>query len=76
MKKFIAIFAILCMFLVGCSSDLEHIDGNDTNYVVVYVDPETGVNYLVFQKGYRGGITVRYNADGSIMVTEKEGEEK
>lgn len=73
MKKFIVIFAILCMFLVGCSSDLKHIDGNSANYVKAYVDPETGVNYLVYKSGYQGGIMVRYNADGSIMVTEKEG---
>lgn len=36
--------------------------------VLIYVDPETGVNYLI----YEGNITVRYNEDGSIMVSEKE----
>jgi hypothetical protein len=39
-----------------------------------FTDPETGVCYLIFkdQCGYggMGGITVRYNADGSIMVKE------
>ena len=34
-----------------------------------YVDPETGVNYLIYNSVEKAGITVRYNADGSIMVT-------
>lgn len=37
-----------------------------------YTDSETGVCYLIFKDKYSyggmGGITVRYNADGSIMV--------
>lgn len=76
MKKFIVILAILCMFLVGCESDLKSIEKNTYSEVMVYIDPETGVNYLVYKEGYKGGITVRYNADGSIMVTEKEGGKK
>ena len=36
-----------------------------------YVDPETGVCYLLYG-GYRaGGMTVRYNTDGSIMVKQQ-----
>lgn len=36
-----------------------------------YMDPETGVHYLIYD-GYNAasGMTVRYNADGTIMVTE------
>lgn len=41
-----------------------------------FTDPETGVCYLIFKDkvsyGGMGGITVRYNADGSIMVKEVE----
>lgn len=37
-----------------------------------YVDPDTGVHYLVYCGYRKGGITVRLNPDGSIMV-EKEG---
>lgn len=41
-----------------------------------FTDPETGVCYLIYKDkcgyGGMGGITPRYNADGSIMV--KEGE--
>jgi len=39
------------------------------NNVYVYVDPETGVNYLIYH-GYRcGGITPRYDSEGNIMIT-------
>ncbi len=41
----------------------------DNTTVHKYVDPETGVNYLIYDGVKQGGITVRYNTDGSIMVT-------
>lgn len=37
-----------------------------------YVDPGTGVHYLIFYGYRKGGITPRLNPDGSIMI-EKEG---
>lgn len=73
MKKLVVILMVWCSLLVGCSTDFNKIEGNKTNEIEVYVDPETGVNYLIYQDYNKGGITVRYNADGSIMVTEKEG---
>jgi hypothetical protein len=36
--------------------------------IQLYVDEETGVEYLIYGTGYKGGISVRYNADGSIKV--------
>lgn len=75
MKKFyvLILFIIFAIFIVACS--LESNDTNEevkrtgTSYCVHdYVDPETGVHYLIYQGGYQGGITVRYNADGTIMV--------
>ena len=44
--------------------------GNDTRFYI-YIDPETGVNYIVYAAPYKGGITPRYNANGSLFVTEK-----
>ena len=38
----------------------------------VYVDNETGVNYLICDRGYGGGICPRYNADGTLYVSEVE----
>ena len=75
MKKLIAVIVVGCFFLVGCNSDVKNIEGNKTNTVKVYVDPETGVNYLVYTEGHGGGITVRYTSNGEIMVT-KVGDEK
>ena len=38
--------------------------------IIVYIDPETGVNYLLFEDdSYPGGMTVRLNPDGTPMVT-------
>lgn len=72
MKKLVVILMVWCSLLVGCDTDFKKVEGNKTNSIRVYVDPETGVNYLIFEEGYVGGITVRYNADGSVMVTGKE----
>lgn len=74
MKKLIVILMVWCSLLVGCGdTDFKEVDGNKTREIQIYVDPETGVNYLIYDSYRKGGITVRYNADGSIMVTEKEG---
>lgn len=42
--------------------------GLDSNKCHDYRDPETGVHYIIFDAGGRGGISVRYNADGSLYV--------
>lgn len=36
---------------------------------VIYVDKETGVNYLYVQIGYGGGLTPLLNADGKPVIT-------
>ena len=36
---------------------------------IVYVDKETGVNYLFVQVGYAGGLTPLLDADGKPLVT-------
>ena len=35
----------------------------------LYIDPETGVNYLVYDRYHTGGMTIRVNADGTPYVT-------
>lgn len=74
----VASIAIVAGVLTGCSVSKEKT-WNDADYynaltyyandeISDYVDPETGVHYLLYD-GYEGcGITVRYNADGTIMV--------
>lgn len=80
-RNSIAIVAMLfCMlFLSSCDiPDTTNVK-NDADYyteltyahedqIMDYMDPETGVHYLLYD-GYNGcGICVRYNADGTIMV--------
>lgn len=36
---------------------------------MVFVDRETGVNYLFVSSGYAGGLTVLLNRDGTPVVT-------
>ncbi len=38
----------------------------------IWVDKETGVNYLYHQSGYSGGITVLLDADGKPVITPEE----
>ena len=38
---------------------------------IIYVDKETGVNYLYIQNGYSGGLTPLLDADGKPVVTDR-----
>lgn len=76
---------MLLVILVGCSladfesnsevtpvsSDILFSDGYSD--IGDYVDPDTGVHYLIFYGYRKGGITPRLNPDGSVMVDEAEG---
>ena len=35
----------------------------------IWVDKETGVNYLYHQSGYSGGLTPLLDKDGNVVVT-------
>ena len=39
------------------------------NSMVIYVDKETGVNYLFSSSGYAGGMTPLLNRDGTPVIT-------
>ena len=45
---------------------LEKIDGEKK--IKIFIDEETGVNYLIYDSYRRAGITPRFNADGSLYV--------
>ena len=36
---------------------------------MIYVDKQTGVNYLFVSSGYAGGLTVLLNRDGTPIVS-------
>ena len=42
------------------------------NITEIWIDKETGVNYLYHQSGYSGGITPLLDKDGKVVVTPKE----
>ena len=39
------------------------------NHMAIYVDKESGVNYLFSQSGYAGGLTPLLNRDGTPVIT-------
>ena len=43
--------------------------GFSGNHMAIYVDRETGVNYLYSQSGYAGGLTPLLNRDGTPVIT-------
>ena len=38
----------------------------------ILVDKETGVNYLLWESGYGGGITPLLDSEGKVIITESE----
>ena len=52
-------------FVMGYSQS----SGFAGNNLVIYVDKETGVNYLFSCSGYAGGLTPLLNRDGTPVVT-------
>lgn len=43
--------------------------GLSDNYMAIYVDRQTGVNYLFSSNGNAGGLTVLVDRDGKPIVT-------
>lgn len=82
-KKIILVLAALLLVCAsaGCIAEEEteevvsdkYIQNYEhSNYVYVYVDEYTGVEYLIFSAGSnKGGITPRYNADGTLKINEE-----
>ena len=50
----------------------EKIYGQDMGSTEIWVDKETGVNYLYHASGYSGGLTVLVDAEGRPIVTKVE----
>lgn len=69
----VLLVCLACLFTTACEltqpNDIQptnELSNNDE--IIVYVDPDTGVNYLIFKGSDKAGMCVRYNPDGSIMV--------
>ena len=50
----------------------ERIYKQDMGSTEIWVDKETGVNYLYHASGYAGGLTVLVDMDGNPIVTKIE----
>lgn len=81
MKKIISLILVIAiMLLVACAgtteadTQTEYIQEYEGKYQIL-VDKETGVNYIVYNSHYKGGITVRLNADGTPYVSGVNGNE-
>ena len=48
-----------------------HSDSSFSGNNEIWVDKETGINYLWHCSGYAGGLTVLLNADGTPVITPK-----
>ncbi len=47
-----------------------HEEGNGLSTAThIYVDANTGVNYLFMQSGYAGGLTPLLDREGKVVVT-------
>lgn len=68
MKKYavvVVIILVLVCSLCSCSTDVSaQSDTQLGTYVYDWVDRDTGVHYIY---NARGGMSVRYNSDGTIM---------
>lgn len=87
MKKIFSVLIIVVLMLCLSSCEIETsneiqkptkptlAEERDRN-ISIWTDTETGVQYIVFTNtvGYcgMGGITPRYNADGTLYVVETE----
>lgn len=78
MKKLFLLIPLL-FTLSACSSipseNEEPKKPNSLNYddnVVIYTDPETNIQYFIFDSIKQGGMTVRLNPDGTPMIKGEE----
>lgn len=76
MKIKILVVMLLAMLLSGCDIQAEEdIYRKTNNYSMsIWVDEETGVEYIVCSFYSGAGITPRLNSDGTVMVEEVENE--
>lgn len=81
----IALCAVMALVLIGCGKQEEKADSaqdysrfnivsrtkaDKVNTDIVLQDKETGVCYLFVKDSYGGGLTVMYNADGTLYIGE------
>lgn len=76
MKRIIILAIITTILLVGCAATNADTDAETPIFKTLYrdgdyhiiCDTESGVHYIVYKSGYKGGITPRLDADGNVVV--------
>ena len=75
MQRIIAIFALVAaVMLTGCEVKTTQEEPiifktlYKQNGMEIICDTESGVHYIVYKSGYKGGITPRLDADGNVVV--------
>ena len=71
-KVLILVMCLLMIIVMTACTNTEVIDVGIMRSYMVYIDKETGVNYMVYDDGKSGGICPRYNADGTLYISEVE----
>lgn len=67
--KKLVILILLILLLCGCDNiDSYNVDSYNNREFDVFIDETTCVEYFIDNYVKKGGITVRYNADGTIKV--------
>ena len=79
MKKLIISAISIALLLTGCTTTNTETNTDTRTFKTLYsrscysiiCDAETGVEYIVYNGGYAGGITPRLDADGNVVVLHK-----
>ena len=70
-KKLILAAVLATVMLTGCDNKDFSSENGVTGSYRYFVDNHTGVVYIEYNGGYRGGITVALNADGTPVTKEQ-----
>ncbi len=57
---------------MGTDNRFEKVCSQSMGSMEIWIDKETGVQYLYRQSGYAGGLTVLLDKDGKPMIAESE----
>lgn len=69
MKNKIIVLVIIILMICGCENNT--VSSDDDFRIDVYTDSKTCVEYLEYYEYQAGGLTVRYNADGTIKLNKE-----
>ncbi len=70
MKDKIIVLVIMILMMCGCSTEVKsyEVDGANSSHLDIVIDEATCVEYFIYNDYKQGGISVRYNADGTIKL--------